>query len=37
MQLPSIPLPPGGAKLIITAVRTDGSSTSREIAITVAM
>jgi hypothetical protein len=35
MQMPSVPLPPGDAKLIITAIRTDGKSTTREVAITV--
>lgn len=37
MQLPSMPLPPGDTKLTITAVRTDGKSTTREIAITVVL
>jgi hypothetical protein len=37
MKMPSVPLPPGDAKLIITAIRTDGKSTTREIAITVAL
>jgi hypothetical protein len=35
MQLPSIPLPPGAQKLIITAIRTDGMQTTREVPITV--
>jgi hypothetical protein len=37
MQLPSMPLPAGDQTLIITAMRTDGKSTTREIAITVAL
>jgi hypothetical protein len=37
MQLPSIPLPPGNAKLIITAIRTDGTRTTREVPITVVL
>ncbi|HEY5095360.1 MAG TPA: hypothetical protein VII69_09615 [Candidatus Eremiobacteraceae bacterium] len=37
MKLPSLPLPPGDTKLTITAVRTDGKSTTREIAITVVL
>jgi len=37
MQLPSIPLPPGDAKLIITAIRTDGKRTTREVPITVVL
>jgi hypothetical protein len=37
MKMPSVPLPPGDAKLIITAIRTDGKSTTREVAITVAL
>jgi hypothetical protein len=37
MKLPSVPLPPGDTKLTITAVRTDGKSTTREIAITVVL
>jgi hypothetical protein len=37
MQLPSLPLPAGDAKLTITAVRTDGKSTTREVAITVVL
>jgi hypothetical protein len=37
MQLPSIPLPPGNAKLIITAIRTDGKRTTREVPITVVL
>jgi len=35
MKMPSVPLPPGPTKLIITAIRTDGKSTSRDVAITV--
>ncbi|HKW45540.1 MAG TPA: hypothetical protein VJN22_07770, partial [Candidatus Eremiobacteraceae bacterium] len=37
MHLPSVPLPPGDAKLIITAIRTDGKSATREIAVTVVL
>lgn len=37
MQLPSIPLPPGDAKLVITAIRTDGKRTTREVPITVVL
>jgi hypothetical protein len=37
MQLPSMPLPPGNAKLIITAIRTDGTRTTREVPITVVL
>jgi hypothetical protein len=37
MKMPSMPLPPGDTKLIITAIRTDGKSTTREVAITVAL
>ena len=37
MKLPSMPLPPGDTKLTITALRTDGKSTTREIAITVVL
>jgi hypothetical protein len=37
MQLPSMPLPPGDAKLVITAIRSDGKSTTREITITVVL
>ena len=37
MQLPSMPLPPGDAKLIITAIRTDGMRTTREVPITVVL
>jgi hypothetical protein len=35
MKMPSMPLPPGPTKLIITAIRTDGKSISRDVAITV--
>jgi hypothetical protein len=37
MQLPSMPLPPGDAKLVITAIRTDGTRTTREVPITVVL
>ena len=37
LQLPSMPLPPGDAKLIITAIRTDGKRTTREVPITVVL
>jgi hypothetical protein len=37
MQLPSMPLPPGAEKLIITAIRTDGMRTTREVPITVVL
>jgi hypothetical protein len=37
LQLPSMPLPPGDTKLIVTAVRTDGKSTRREVAVTVVL
>jgi hypothetical protein len=37
LQLPSMPLPPGAEKLIITAIRTDGVRTTREVPITVVL
>ena len=37
LQLPSMPLPPGAARLIITAIRTDGQRTTREVPITVVL
>jgi hypothetical protein len=37
LQLPSMPLPPGDAKVIITAIRADGKRTTREVPITVVL
>jgi hypothetical protein len=35
LQLPSVPLPPGSAELVISAIRKDGTATTRSVPITV--